>query len=92
MRKLKAKGSVIVKDDPNAVKRKRANGDDITERVERNLSTPTGTVILISFIIDSLLACFSSIALILLKIHLRYQMKIQLVRRRSQLRKRGGNS
>uniref|UniRef100_A0A8C2ASP9 Minichromosome maintenance 10 replication initiation factor n=1 Tax=Cyprinus carpio TaxID=7962 RepID=A0A8C2ASP9_CYPCA len=41
MRKLKAKGSVIVKDDPNAVKRKRANGDDITERVERNLSTPT---------------------------------------------------
>ncbi|KTF92612.1 hypothetical protein cypCar_00003472 [Cyprinus carpio] len=41
MRKLKVKGSVIVKDDPNAVKRKRANGDDITERVERNLSTPT---------------------------------------------------
>uniref|UniRef100_A0A8C1MAT6 Protein MCM10 homolog n=1 Tax=Cyprinus carpio TaxID=7962 RepID=A0A8C1MAT6_CYPCA len=41
MRKLKAKGSVIVKDDPNAVKRKRANGDDITERVERNLSTLT---------------------------------------------------
>ncbi|XP_077091069.1 protein MCM10 homolog [Siphateles boraxobius] len=43
VRKLQAKGSVIVKDDPNAVKRKRAKGDDITDRVERNLSTPTVT-------------------------------------------------
>ncbi|XP_026065176.1 protein MCM10 homolog [Carassius auratus] len=41
VRKLQAKGSVIVKDDPNAVKRKRINGDDITERVVRSLSTPT---------------------------------------------------
>ncbi|XP_056101216.1 protein MCM10 homolog [Rhinichthys klamathensis goyatoka] len=43
VRKLQAKGSVIVKDDPNAVKRKRANSDDITDRVKRNLSTPTVT-------------------------------------------------
>lgn len=43
MRRLQAKGSVIVKDDPNAVKRKRSNGDDIANRVERNLSTPKGT-------------------------------------------------
>uniref|UniRef100_A0A673NM36 Protein MCM10 homolog n=1 Tax=Sinocyclocheilus rhinocerous TaxID=307959 RepID=A0A673NM36_9TELE len=40
VRKLQAKGSVMVKDDPNAVKRKRANSDDIADRVERNLSTP----------------------------------------------------
>lgn len=38
------------------------------------------------------LLVFSSVALILLKINLQYQMKIQSVRRRSQLRKRGGNS
>ncbi|XP_016412624.1 protein MCM10 homolog isoform X1 [Sinocyclocheilus rhinocerous] len=41
VRKLQTKGSVIVKDDPNAVKRKRANSEDIADRVERNLSTPT---------------------------------------------------
>uniref|UniRef100_A0A671SLD5 Protein MCM10 homolog n=1 Tax=Sinocyclocheilus anshuiensis TaxID=1608454 RepID=A0A671SLD5_9TELE len=40
VRKLQAKGSVMVKDDPNAVKRKRANSDDIADRVEQNLSTP----------------------------------------------------
>ncbi|KAF4114804.1 hypothetical protein G5714_005027 [Onychostoma macrolepis] len=40
VRKLQGKGSVIVKDDPNAVKRKRANSDHIADRVERNLSTP----------------------------------------------------
>ncbi|KAK2892975.1 hypothetical protein Q8A67_012963 [Cirrhinus molitorella] len=39
VRKLQAKGSVIAKHDPNAVKRKRANNDDIAGRVERNLST-----------------------------------------------------
>ncbi|XP_051544756.1 protein MCM10 homolog isoform X2 [Myxocyprinus asiaticus] len=43
VRKLQAKGSVIVKDDPNAVKRKRANSDEITERVARNHSTPKVT-------------------------------------------------
>lgn len=43
MRKLQAKGSVIIKDDPNAVKRKRASSDDIADRVERNLSTSKGT-------------------------------------------------
>lgn len=37
VRKLQAKGSVIVKEDPNAVKRKRANSGDITGRVERNI-------------------------------------------------------
>uniref|UniRef100_A0A8C1WMN0 Minichromosome maintenance 10 replication initiation factor n=1 Tax=Cyprinus carpio TaxID=7962 RepID=A0A8C1WMN0_CYPCA len=40
VKKLQAKGSVMVKDDPNAVKHKRANSDDIADRVERNLSTP----------------------------------------------------
>ncbi|XP_065121752.1 protein MCM10 homolog [Paramisgurnus dabryanus] len=40
LRKLQAKGSVIVKDDPNAVKRKRANSDHIAERVARNASSP----------------------------------------------------
>ncbi|XP_051974702.1 protein MCM10 homolog [Xyrauchen texanus] len=43
VRKLQAKGSVIVKDDPNAVKRKRASSDEITERVAQNLSTPEVT-------------------------------------------------
>ncbi|XP_067283295.1 protein MCM10 homolog [Pseudorasbora parva] len=43
VRKLQAKGSVIVKDDPNAVKRKRAKSDEIVDRVERNLSTPKVT-------------------------------------------------
>ncbi|XP_048011859.1 protein MCM10 homolog [Megalobrama amblycephala] len=43
VRKLQAKGSAIVKDDPNAVKRKRSNSDDIANRVERNLSTPKVT-------------------------------------------------
>lgn len=43
VRKLQGKGSVLVKDDPNAVKRKRPNSDDIADRVERNLSTPKGT-------------------------------------------------
>lgn len=43
VRKLQAKGSAIVKDDPNAVKRKRANSDGISERVARNLSSPKGT-------------------------------------------------
>uniref|UniRef100_A0A672SD85 Protein MCM10 homolog n=1 Tax=Sinocyclocheilus grahami TaxID=75366 RepID=A0A672SD85_SINGR len=48
VRKLQAKGSVMVKGDPNAVKRKRANSDDIADRVERNLSTPKGIDIHIS--------------------------------------------
>ncbi|XP_051546929.1 protein MCM10 homolog [Myxocyprinus asiaticus] len=43
VRKLQAKGSVITKDDPNAVKRKRANSDDNAERLARNLCTPSGT-------------------------------------------------
>ncbi|TRY82967.1 hypothetical protein DNTS_009633 [Danionella cerebrum] len=39
MRKLQAKGSVIAKEDPNAVKRKRVSSDDITDRVQRNLAS-----------------------------------------------------
>lgn len=42
VRKLQAKGSAIVKDDPNAVKRKRTKSDDIADRVARNLSSPKG--------------------------------------------------
>ncbi|XP_076861062.1 protein MCM10 homolog [Brachyhypopomus gauderio] len=44
VRKLQAKGVVIAKDDPNAVKRKRSGGtgDEIAKRVERSLTSPTG--------------------------------------------------
>ncbi|XP_067345729.1 protein MCM10 homolog isoform X2 [Channa argus] len=42
LRKLKAKGVGLEKEDPNAVKRKRSNSTDITARVEKNLSSPNG--------------------------------------------------
>ncbi|XP_026887887.2 protein MCM10 homolog [Electrophorus electricus] len=42
VRKLQAKGVDIVKDDPNAVKRKRPSSSEITTRVERSLSPPAG--------------------------------------------------
>lgn len=42
VRKLQAKGLSLVKDDPNAVKRKRHNSGDITARVERSLALPEG--------------------------------------------------
>ncbi|XP_042562058.1 protein MCM10 homolog isoform X2 [Clupea harengus] len=42
LRKLHAKGATITKDDPNAVKRKRASGSDIAARVEKNQSSSEG--------------------------------------------------
>ncbi|XP_030634849.1 protein MCM10 homolog [Chanos chanos] len=42
IRRLQAKGGVIVKDDPNSVKRKRPNSADISVRVERGLTSPEG--------------------------------------------------
>ncbi|KAK5849109.1 hypothetical protein PBY51_008777 [Eleginops maclovinus] len=39
LRKLKAKGSGLKKEDPNAVKRKRSNSSDINARLERNLTS-----------------------------------------------------
>ncbi|XP_072530076.1 protein MCM10 homolog [Salminus brasiliensis] len=42
VRKLQAKGGAIVKDDPNAVKRKRSDSGAISTRVERNLTSPEG--------------------------------------------------
>ncbi|XP_022526967.2 protein MCM10 homolog isoform X1 [Astyanax mexicanus] len=42
VRKLQAKGGAIVKDDPNAVKRKRSDSGAISARVERSLTSPEG--------------------------------------------------
>ncbi|XP_063073853.1 protein MCM10 homolog [Engraulis encrasicolus] len=42
LRKLQAKGASLSRDDPNAVKRKRASSDDIAARVEKNRSSPEG--------------------------------------------------
>ncbi|KAM9467704.1 protein MCM10 homolog [Clarias gariepinus] len=42
VKKLHAKGVALVKDDPNAVKRKRPSTSDITARVERSLVSPEG--------------------------------------------------
>ncbi|KAI4897760.1 hypothetical protein NFI96_033928, partial [Prochilodus magdalenae] len=42
LRKLQAKGAAIVKDDPNSVKRKRANSNEISARVQRSLTSPKG--------------------------------------------------
>ncbi|KAF7658348.1 hypothetical protein LDENG_00014030 [Lucifuga dentata] len=42
MRKLRAKGVGLKKEDPNAVKRKRSNSSKINARVEKNLSSPNG--------------------------------------------------
>ncbi|KAG7320365.1 hypothetical protein KOW79_016218 [Hemibagrus wyckioides] len=42
VKKLQAKGMALTKDDPNAVKRKRPNSNDITARVERSLTSPEG--------------------------------------------------
>uniref|UniRef100_A0A8C2ZLF7 Protein MCM10 homolog n=1 Tax=Cyclopterus lumpus TaxID=8103 RepID=A0A8C2ZLF7_CYCLU len=40
MKKLKAKGTGLNKEDPNAVKRKRSNDSEISARVEKNLTSP----------------------------------------------------
>ncbi|XP_047659776.1 protein MCM10 homolog isoform X1 [Tachysurus fulvidraco] len=42
VKKLQAKGVALIKDDPNAVKRKRPNSNDITARVEHSLASPEG--------------------------------------------------
>ncbi|XP_074554780.1 protein MCM10 homolog [Halichoeres trimaculatus] len=39
LKKLRAKGAALEKEDPNAVKRKRRSDDEISARVERNLNT-----------------------------------------------------
>ncbi|MCJ8743358.1 hypothetical protein PDJAM_G00092990 [Pangasius djambal] len=42
VKKLQAKGVALIKDDPNAVKRKRSNSNDITARVELSLASSEG--------------------------------------------------
>ncbi|XP_039996343.1 protein MCM10 homolog isoform X2 [Xiphias gladius] len=42
LKKLRAKGTGLEKEDPNAVKRKRSNSSEISTRVEKNLSSPNG--------------------------------------------------
>ncbi|CAK6959875.1 protein MCM10 homolog [Scomber scombrus] len=42
LKKLRAKGAGLQKEDPNAVKRKRSNENEIITRVEKNLTSPTG--------------------------------------------------
>ncbi|XP_037552059.1 protein MCM10 homolog [Nematolebias whitei] len=43
LKKLRAKGSGLEKEDPNAVKRKRSNSSEISTRVEKNRTSPNGT-------------------------------------------------
>ncbi|XP_030004334.1 protein MCM10 homolog [Sphaeramia orbicularis] len=42
LKKLRAKGAGLQKEDPNAVKRKRSNGSEINARVEKNLVSHNG--------------------------------------------------
>ncbi|XP_054862662.1 protein MCM10 homolog isoform X2 [Amphiprion ocellaris] len=42
LRKLRAKGAGLEKEDPNAVKRKRSNSSEINTRVEKNRTSPNG--------------------------------------------------
>ncbi|XP_070710116.1 protein MCM10 homolog [Pempheris klunzingeri] len=42
LKKLRAKGTGLAKEDPNAVKRKRSSGSEINARVEKNLNSPDG--------------------------------------------------
>ncbi|KAM9328667.1 protein MCM10 homolog [Pholidichthys leucotaenia] len=42
LKKLRAKGAELEKEDPNAVKRKRSNGSEIMARVEKNRTSPNG--------------------------------------------------
>ncbi|XP_040886150.1 protein MCM10 homolog isoform X3 [Toxotes jaculatrix] len=42
LKKLKAKGTGLEKEDPNAVKRKRGDSSEISARVEKNLTSPNG--------------------------------------------------
>ena len=43
LKKLKAKGMGLAREDPNALKRKRGNSSEISARVEKNLASPEGT-------------------------------------------------
>lgn len=43
LKKLKAKGMGLSKEDPNALKRKRGNSSEISARVEKSLASPEGT-------------------------------------------------
>uniref|UniRef100_A0A8D3EFH2 Protein MCM10 homolog n=1 Tax=Scophthalmus maximus TaxID=52904 RepID=A0A8D3EFH2_SCOMX len=42
LKKLRGKGAKLEKEDPNSVKRKRSNDINISARVEKNLTSPTG--------------------------------------------------
>lgn len=42
LKKLRAKGMGLKKEDPNAVKRKRSNNSEINARVEKNRTSPNG--------------------------------------------------
>ncbi|XP_024118394.1 protein MCM10 homolog [Oryzias melastigma] len=44
LRKLRAKGAGLEKEDPNALKRKRSNNSEISARVEKNRSSPKENV------------------------------------------------
>ncbi|RVE56282.1 hypothetical protein OJAV_G00219810 [Oryzias javanicus] len=44
LRKLRAKGAELKKEDPNALKRKRSNNSDISARVEKNRISPKDKV------------------------------------------------
>lgn len=44
VKKLRGKGAGLEKEDPNAVKRKRSNSSEIQARVEKSLSSPSGTL------------------------------------------------
>lgn len=43
LKKLKAKGMGLPKEDPNALKRKRGDSSEISARVEKSLASPEGT-------------------------------------------------
>lgn len=43
LKKLRAKGEGLQKEDPNALKRKQSNGSQINARVEKNLVSQNGT-------------------------------------------------
>lgn len=47
LRKLKAKGMGLAKEDPNALKRKRGGSSEISTRVEKNLAPPEGNILLL---------------------------------------------
>uniref|UniRef100_A0A8C9ZEQ3 Protein MCM10 homolog n=1 Tax=Sander lucioperca TaxID=283035 RepID=A0A8C9ZEQ3_SANLU len=43
LKKLRNKGAGLEKEDPNAVKRKRSNGSEVSARVEKNLTSPNAS-------------------------------------------------